>query len=200
MKTFLISFLTLLFAIPTVFGQGTIDITLRNTICSYDAHQQSRQYQDAQVVSREDDTGLIPVIERMLHEIDETHRDFVVLSVYNIDNAYATISNGQEIIACDVDFLERVNYMCDTDWGAISIIAHEIGHHYYDHIADPGNPLQQELEADFLSGYILAKLGASLESAQAAMAHFGTERDTHSHPNKYDRVNAIERGWRRAHN
>lgn len=177
-------------------AQNSINITHNNTICRYHAKQGNQQFWGLQISSRNDETGLIPVIERIQQILDITEKKFFVVTLEDIDNAVALSPLGLlDVMAFDVDFLERVNHVCDSEWGAISIIAHEIGHHYYRHTVNRNDPLKQELEADYLSGYVLAKLGASKHAATQAMRNFASEQDSDTHPNKYDRVRVIGNGW-----
>jgi hypothetical protein len=146
--------------------------------------------------SWDDDTGLIPTIEKIKRVTQFNSKFLVGQTTQRIDNAYATIYENQRTIICDVDFLESLNEQVGTQWAAISVVAHEIGHHYYGHIEKGSNPLPSELEADYFCGFALARLGASKEAAIAAMDKgIGTEEDTPSHPNKYDRIKYIINGW-----
>lgn len=108
------------------------------------------------------------------------------------NNASASVSNGRKILSIDVDFLEEINRMAGTEWGAIQVIAHEVGHHIAGFLNDR---LRGELNADYWSGQALQRLGSSRESAQAAIMAFGSEQDSPSHPNKYSRARTIARGW-----
>jgi hypothetical protein len=58
--------------------------------------------------------------------------------------------------------------------------------------------LATELEADEFSGFVLQKLGASLEEAQAAMSLIGSEKASRTHPAKSDRLSSIAMGWNEA--
>ena len=81
----------------------------------------------------------------------------------------------------------------------MSILAHEIGHHLYNSLSGKSNKgLATELEADQFSGYVLEKMGATLEEAQAAMNVLATPYATATHPARSDRVNSIASGWQTA--
>jgi hypothetical protein len=76
------------------------------------------------------------------------------------------------------------------------VLAHEMGHHYRNHVLDnQGSTPPKELEADYFSGYVMAKLGANLNEAIAAMEQIASPRASSSHPGKADRLAAITRGW-----
>jgi hypothetical protein len=138
------------------------------------------------------------VIKAMLDTI-QWKENFNLKEQNGIQNAYATISNGQRWIVYDNSFLEDIDAYSKTKWASISIMAHEMGHHYYDHVVSgKGSNVPSEIEADAFSGYIMQKQGASLEQALAAMKAIGSEKESATHPAKTDRLTAITRGWNAA--
>jgi hypothetical protein len=58
-----------------------------------------------------------------------------------------------------------------------------------------GSTPPKEIEADFISGYIMAKFGASLDEAKAAMQKIAIDQGSSSHPPKMERLSAISQGW-----
>ena len=129
--------------------------------------------------------------------------DFEIEVAPGEDNAYATIKRCGRLGACrviiyDPEFLRDIERRTD-EWGPISIMAHEVAHHLQGHSVHGGgsNP-PDELDADFFSGFILQKLGASLESAQAAMRLLASPRGSSTHPPRRERLEYIARGWRKA--
>jgi hypothetical protein len=138
------------------------------------------------------------VVERILKPIGLT-RNFSVMEYANTQNCFATVLHGKRYIIYDGAFMQRIENMTRTDWSAVSIMAHEIGHHLQGHTIDgqasrPG----KELEADRFSGFVLHQLGASLEESLTAIWLLGNERATPTHPAKIDRVEAIQKGWQDA--
>lgn len=139
-------------------------------------------------------------INTMLDRIN-WQQNFQVREQNGINNAYATISRGQRYIVYDNRFLERLDSYAGTKWASISVLAHEMGHHYYNHmLTGSGSTPPKELEADFFSGYVMAKMGAGLEEAKAAMSKIASPTQSSSHPAKADRLNAITKGWSSANN
>lgn len=128
-------------------------------------------------------------------------RTFVIQECPDINNAVAKvieISEGQKerYILYDSNFFDRINSKASTDWAAMSILAHEIGHHLNGHsLNDVGSNHAFELEADYFSGAAMGRLGASLEQAQSAISTFKYEKATRTHPAKVDRLKAIKDGW-----
>lgn len=144
-----------------------------------------------------DETGIADVVES-IKKVIGINVPFVTYISKGEDNAYATIANGgKRILVIDHMFMHTVNKESGTEWAAISIIAHEIGHH----VAGFNRRATQheaEFDADYWSGYVLQKLGSSEEAATKCIMRYGTEIDTKSHPNKYSRRDAIKKGWRDA--
>jgi hypothetical protein len=118
--------------------------------------------------------------------------NFEILIAQHENNAFATVAGGKKILVVDVDFLESVNSMARTQWAAIQIIAHEVGHHISGFLSDRH---KSELNADYWSGQTLQRLGAAEYASTAAILTVGSEVDTQTHPNKYKRAEIIKRGW-----
>ncbi len=116
-----------------------------------------------------------------------------------IQNAMATIIDGKRYILYDPTLLRFTDITSGSYWPSMSILAHEIGHHLAGHtLSGSGSSLSDELEADKYSGFVLYKLGASLEQATAAMQTLASETDSKTHPAKYKRLQAIAQGWNEA--
>jgi hypothetical protein len=141
-----------------------------------------------------DQSGIPQVVTRIQNAL-RFRATFEILIAEQEDNAFATVANGHKILVVDVDFLDGLNRMTKTQWAAIQVIAHEIGHHIAGFTADRH---ACELNADYWSGQSLQRLGSSLTAATRAILTVGTESDTSSHPNKYRRRDSIARGWQDA--
>jgi hypothetical protein len=134
-------------------------------------------------------------ISTMLDRIN-WKENFSIREQNGINNAYATILQGRRYIIYDNHFLENLDSYAGTKWASISVLAHEMGHHYRNHVVDSrGSTPPKEIEADYFSGYVMAKLGATLNEARAAMEQIAAPRASASHPGKADRLSAIEKGW-----
>ncbi|WP_276497307.1 membrane-binding protein [Pontibacter litorisediminis] len=121
------------------------------------------------------------------------------LRAAEIDNAAAVVYNGKRYILYNERFLDAINNAVHTDWGGVSILAHEIGHHLNGHtLSRSGSNPADELEADEFSGFVLRKMGASLAEAQAAINLLSEEETSRSHPGRSYRLAAISKGWRSA--
>lgn len=123
-------------------------------------------------------------------------QNFTLQEEKGINNAYATIVGNQRVIIYNNKFLMALDRYSKNNWASISVLAHEIGHHYYSHLfSGNGSTPIKELEADYFSGYALAKVGASMEDATAAIEKIAPTQGNSSHPGRAARVDAIQRGW-----
>ncbi len=117
--------------------------------------------------------------------------------------AQAAVIDDREVILYNSRSLDDLERGSGTPWSAVSVIAHELGHIYYGH-AEAGltnvradEILRCEMDADYFSGFALARVGASLKEAQAAQRSLDSE-ETLFHPASSERLRAIEAGWRDA--
>ena len=130
-------------------------------------------------------------------------RNFVIAECPNINNAIAKnidIGSGEKAryILYDSSFFSRITQSASNDWAAISILAHEIGHHLNGHaLNNEGSNHKWELESDEFSGFVLARMGASKQDAQSALSTLKYEKASRTHPAKADRLAAAAKGWDR---
>ncbi len=117
----------------------------------------------------------------------------------NVENAAAIIYDNKRYILYSQHFISQMQQATRTDWAAVSILAHEIGHHLNGHtLAQSGSRPSNELEADEFSGFVLQKMGASLSEAQAAIRMLADDKGSATHPPKSARLEAIAVGWKQA--
>lgn len=129
--------------------------------------------------------------------------DNFVIKAADVDNACALIKNDTRYIFYNQLFIQNVKKRTNSDYGAISILAHEIGHHLNGHTflnLKKQDRIQLELEADRFSGFILAKHGASLDEALKAIKVFGSKKESETHPAQKTRIAAITNGYQEAMN
>ena len=107
--------------------------------------------------------------------------------------------DGRDYILFNPGWLSGLYNEADEYWADRAIIAHELGHIYYNHVlvALGSNPTI-ELQADEFAGLILARMGATLEQAKSAYrsTRMRTPHDSSSYPSTDDRLRAVEKGWR----
>lgn len=125
----------------------------------------------------------------------------------NVPNAAAAILLDKQkvprrVIAFNPDFMELVRRETGGNrWSPVSIMAHEVGHHLAGHTIQPGGSQPPtELEADKFSGFVLYKMGASLDDSAAALKALvaPTVPAGSTHPPRGARVAAIKEGWEQA--
>lgn len=116
-----------------------------------------------------------------------------------VPNASATVINNGPVIVYSSQFLNSMDQSA-SQWAPVSIIAHEYGHHLnYDttYYGQFKHPWTKELQADFVSGLAMARLGASLEQASRALRANFSYAGSHSHPDSPKRLDALAQGWYR---
>jgi len=84
----------------------------------------------------------------------------------------------------------------ETDWHAIGVAGHEIGHHLASHVftSELSNHAE-ELVADQFAGFAMGFLGARTD--QALTLFPGNRPASASHPADADRRIAVKAGWER---
>ena len=150
-------------------------------------------------------------LEKILAVIGASKR-FILQPCSDINNAVATSYKGLRYILYDKSFMSTIANN-STSWSQLFILAHEVGHHINGHsidilltlsdIVEPktlASKRKQELESDEFAGFILGKLGATLEQTSEAINLLASNKDdTYStHPNKSKRLNAIKIGFNKA--
>ncbi|NNF57873.1 MAG: hypothetical protein HKN04_06495, partial [Rhodothermaceae bacterium] len=119
-----------------------------------------------------------------------------IIRAANVPNAVAAIEGSQRLILYNQAFMISVRDLTNTDWSTVSILAHEVGHHLQGHtLMFGGSRPPTELEADKYSGFILQRMGATLDEARAAMQLVADEMGSATHPGREARLAAITNGW-----
>lgn len=130
----------------------------------------------------------------------EIKNQFILKSA-NVANAKASSSGGQRYILYSTTFLEQFKKKSKTRWAACCVLAHEIGHHFNnDNFLETNEKRRKtaELSADRFAGFVLQRMGASLEEAQAGIESFSLKGETETHPPKSARLEAVANGWKQA--
>ncbi len=110
--------------------------------------------------------------------------------------AFALIKNDKRYIVYDRERFAFENGA--PNWSELTVLAHEIGHHLNAHTLDgKGSRHDRELEADRFAGFVVSRLGGSLDSALMLYREF-SEEGSRTHPPRAKRMEAVEAGWRHA--
>jgi hypothetical protein len=111
-------------------------------------------------------------------------------------NIESIISHRKRYIVYNPDFIEGINKATSEKWGTIALLAHEIGHHLNGHtLKKGGSKPAVELEADEFAGFVLYRLGATLQQSQEVMYFIASRNASATHPGRLDRLEAIKKGW-----
>lgn len=111
------------------------------------------------------------------------------------ENAVAYMDGDDRFIAYNAVFMQRLQEKNANYWPLLAILAHEIGHHVRFHTQIHGRNHEFELEADYQAGFILRRMGATLDQATAVFKTF-PEEATEYHPGRAERVQMVTVGWR----
>ncbi len=188
MKTKLTLIIAFLFVTQVAFSQNYQSVEEINEACSQLGFSGD---EDAEIA-----------VDAILDKIG-LFRNFIIQECPEINNAVAKnidVGNGhkERYILYDANFFKKIDDKAANGWAATSVLAHEIGHHLNGHsLNNEGSNHKFELEADEFSGFVLARMGASLEDAQSAIQTLRYEKATRTHPAKADRLLRIEKGWNR---
>jgi len=143
----------------------------------------------------------IPAPEELLQEIVNAtglHADFE-LKAADVLNVQASISHRKREILYNPEYIDWINKLTRDKWSVMALLAHEVGHHLNGHtMRKGGSSPAVELEADEFAGFILYKLGASLEDAQKVMNYIAGINASETHPGRTARKDAIKKGWDKA--
>jgi len=167
-------------------------------VCSFFGTDVGSNVKNGTINSFASNTQAIQAVDRILFPTG-LKRNFIIEESIEVANACAVNIGDKRYILYNKEFMKMVDNSTKTDWASISILAHEIGHHLNGHTLDnTGSRPNKELEADDFSGFVLYKLGASLQDAQKAISTLVSEEGSSTHPGKFARLTAIQKGWSRA--
>ena len=148
-------------------------------------------------------------VNQLISEILKTSNlknRFIVIPCSNISNCQAIYYEGKPYILYNASFLEEVKRfsfseknipISETNWEALTILSHELGHHFNNHLNNPppGATAQElELEADEFAGSTIYLLGGSLSQAQLAFKSVSLNQ-SYTHPGRAARLASIAKGW-----
>lgn len=150
-----------------------------------------------------------PLVRDMVWQITSLMR-IPPIAVYRspgLQNASASRHpfNGSAVILYDPQFFNRLHQSVEARgltrsgrWATFSVLAHEVGHHFHGDAAFYGqfqHPWNKELRADYFSGVVLRRAGASLNDALAAIFSHFNPYGSPSHPDTRRRIDAIRAGY-----
>jgi uncharacterized protein (TIGR02145 family) len=150
-------------------------------------------------------------VERLIGEMlamQGLQNRFIVVGCQSVSNWIATVDKDKRpVILFNPSFLQRVQKLHfsesdlpdigSLDWSALTVLAHEIGHHLNNHITNPlpnATAHDKELEADRTAGFLLYLMGGQLEQGKLAFRE-ASETGSYTHPPRAQRHEALARGY-----
>lgn len=109
-------------------------------------------------------------------------------------NAEAVVEREERLIFYNAVYMQDVARKAGDYWSKVAVLAHELGHHIRLHTVISGRNHEFELEADYQAGFIMRRMGAMLEQAQAFFRTL-PEAATPTHPGRDQRVQMVTLGW-----
>lgn len=131
-------------------------------------------------------------------------QNFVVLQG-DVPNATATVLWNEKYKAYDRVIVVNAIWLIGLrekygKWAALTVLAHEIGHHLGGHTINNGNDKLKEREADRFAAFTLAKMGATDDEALLAINSLSADDPTDGiHWPKYHRWLFTREAWQNAH-
>jgi hypothetical protein len=143
----------------------------------------------------------ISTMQQLLQEIINTTGVDIDLHLREAEvlNLEASVSHRKKYISYNPSYINWLNTTTGDKWAVLTLLAHEVGHHQKGHTTrKKSDRLAAELEADEFAGYILYKLGATLEQTQEVMKFIARIEDSETHPGRASRIAALKTGWEKA--
>lgn len=144
------------------------------------------------------------VLRDILCAAGQPHTAIRIRPTDNEKTAAASVEGGRGIIEFNPKFISQLARRAETDWAIVLVLSHEAAHLLAGHAtARPATPRPlsrgdsrpMELEANRATGFLLARLGASLaESARSLRAACRLVRTDQRDCTAYEE--AIKAGWR----
>jgi uncharacterized protein (TIGR02145 family) len=131
---------------------------------------------------------------------------FIIMPCSGISNCQAIYYEGKPYILYNAAFLNEIKglsfsekdlVVSERNWESLTILAHELGHHFNNHLNNPppgATPQQLELEADEFAGSTIYMLGGSLIQSQSAFKSESVS-ESYTHPGRMARLAAVAKGW-----
>jgi hypothetical protein len=125
----------------------------------------------------------------------------------NFEIRAASVPNAAAFVDCDIngnckryilynqEFMENLKDETNSPHAEYAVLCHEIGHHLSGHtITNSGENYDLELEADKFAGFMLFKLGLTIEETKKTYSNLPINGST-THPPKDARIAALTNGW-----
>jgi hypothetical protein len=125
----------------------------------------------------------------------------------NFEIRAAAVPNAAAFVDCDIngnckryilynqEFMENLKDETNSHYAEYAVLCHEIGHHLSGHtLTNSGKNYDMELEADKFAGFMLFKLGLTIDETKKTYSNLPTNGSS-THPPKDARIAALTNGW-----
>lgn len=114
-------------------------------------------------------------------------------------NAVALVCpDRQRYVFYDPKFLGQLGSVNGKDWPKYFVLAHEVGHHLLNHSMDGrGDVKALELAADSYAGFLLTRMGASIDELLRGVDQIVSTSETADHPGRCSRRVAVIEAYNR---
>ncbi|MDR6193304.1 hypothetical protein [Siphonobacter sp. SORGH_AS_0500] len=140
-------------------------------------------------------------VNKTLKQLGIDNNIYTIYQSSSVRYASAGVDRKQPYFKFNPELLLNFNEKCGSTWAIISIIFHEINHHFtgdYYRYEETNEAI--ELRADYFSGFQMRKLSEIYKSIteQDAIAAISTIADDNpkNYPSKQKRIDEIKRGWK----
>lgn len=180
-----------------LISQEKLDLDLSNS-CSFNGAPIS-----GEIYGFTSSSEAVKIIDEIVGHIG-LKRNFKI-EAGNVPNAAAairpTVNGNERYIVYSQNFMSHIINESNSYWAAIGIMAHEVAHHLNGHtLTAGGSRPPTELEADEFAGFVLYKMGATLEQAQSMFNNRTMYQpyDSRSHPATSARLEAVAVGYQKS--
>lgn len=185
-------------------------IILTSSLALYSCDEGSGQQDDHLIESPVEDkdstsfgfttdlTEEIAAYKTVVNIIRETGlaQNFVILPG-DVNNVKAYVEDNERVLEYNPAFMDKLQG--DTNWPGISVLARQIGHHLSNHELENGvATVEEDIEADKYAGFVLYKMGASLDEALEALESAIGEDAAGKGISKNARLASLTKGWNNA--
>ncbi|MDF1665702.1 MAG: hypothetical protein P1V97_28340, partial [Planctomycetota bacterium] len=139
----------------------------------------------------------LKVVAQVLNAAGVKEKSFELRQA-DVKTAQAVTINGKRAILCNPTFIRKALKNDEEGWRAKAVLAHVLAHHVSEHSLEADEKrAKEELEADKWAGFVLAKMGASVNQAKSAARSLAAEKASKTHPKRGSREFAVDIGWQK---
>ena len=164
-----------------------------------DALRQTRTRPPAAILRSVTEGDFSTVVHDILSAAGQPDTVIRIRPADDAKTARASLEGGRKTIEYNPRFLSQLEQLAQTEWAIVLVLSHEVAHLLGGHVTrkmlSHDDLRRMELEADHATGFLLARLGASLgESSRSLNA--GCQLDGTSGVDCAAFEDAVKVGWR----